>query len=65
MILKVNDNDYFNLSLKIHIDYKSEYIEFLVILNNKINHMQKMDIFKADEFRKALQKFREYEQFIF
>ena len=65
MILKVNDNNYFNLSLKQHIDYKNEYIIFLVILNNKINNMKKMNTFKADEFGKALQKFREYEQFIF
>lgn len=65
MILKVNNNDNFNLSLKLQIDYDNEYIEFLVILDNKINHMRKMDIFRADGFKKALQKFREYEQFIF
>lgn len=65
MILKVNSNPNFNLSLKQHIDYDNEYIEFLVILDNKINHMRKMDVFRAGEFKKALQKFREYEQLIF
>ena len=65
MILKVNNNENFNLSLKQHIDYEGEYIEFFVILDNKRNNMRKMDVFRADEFRKALQKYREYEQFIF
>ena len=65
MILKVNSNPNFNLSLIQHIDYDNEYIEFLVKLNNTKNNKIKMDVFRADEFKKALQRFREYEQFIF
>lgn len=65
MTLKVNDNANFNLTLKQNMDFERGNIEFLVILDNKENHKRKMNVFKADDFRAALQKFKEYEQFIF
>ena len=65
MILKVNNNDNFNLSLIQHIDYENEYVEFLVKLTNTKNNKIKMNVFHANEFKKALQKYREHEQFIF
>lgn len=62
MILKVNDNDNFNLSLKLNINYDMGYVEFYVILYNKINKRKQMKVFDADKFELALKHYDQQEK---
>lgn len=61
MILKVNGDANFTLSLKLHIDYDLEYVNFLVILDNKIKNRRDMKQFHGNEFKEALKQYRYYE----
>lgn len=61
MILKVNDNENFNLSLKLNINYDMGYVEFCVILYNKINKRKQMKVFDANEFHHALKYYEQQE----
>ena len=65
MILKTNANEKFSLSMKLDINYKSKYIDVLVIFNNFINNKSQLFNFHSDEFEKALAKYSELEQMIF
>ena len=62
MILKVNDNENFNLSLKLNVNYDMGYVEFYVILYNKINNRKQMKVFDANEFDKALKHYEQQEK---
>lgn len=62
MILKVNDNANFNLSLKLNINYDMGYVEFCVILCNKINNRKQMKVFDANEFHHALNHYEQQEK---
>lgn len=65
MILRVNNNDNFNLSLKLIINYELECIEILVILDNKLNKKRQMKQYHANEFKEALLQYKLWETFIF
>ena len=62
MILKVNDNANFNLSLKLNINYDMGYVEFYVILYNKNNKRKQMQVFDADKFDRALKHYEQQEK---
>ena len=65
MILKVNSNPNFTLTLKLDINYELETINILVILQNITNGKKEMQCFHGSELKKALARYRQYEQFIF
>lgn len=65
MILKVNSNPNFTLTLKLDIDYEIEAINILVILQNIKNGKKEMHCYHAGDFKKALARYRQYEEFIF
>lgn len=65
MILKTKNNEHFNLSLKLDINYECEYIDILVILDNIKNSHRQMETFRGNEFTKALTQYKQWEQFIF
>ena len=61
MILKVNDNANFNLSLKMIVNYDMGYVEFAVTLHNKINNRKQTRLFHADSFDLALKYYDQQE----
>lgn len=65
MILKVNSNPNFTLTLKLDIDYEIEAINILVILQNTKNGKKEMNCYHGGELKKALARYSQYEQFIF
>lgn len=65
MTLKTVNNENFKLSLKLDINYEIKYIEILVILDNTKNNKRQMKIFHGNEFEKALNQYKLWEQFIF
>lgn len=65
MTLKTENNKNFELSLIIDINYKNEYIEFLVILDNLHNNKREMKMFHGNEFKQALSQYRHWKNFIF
>lgn len=64
MILKVNDADDFNISMKLEINYDIPYMEILVIVRNKKAHTTKMRQFHCDQLKEALQYFEQTEAFL-
>ena len=62
MNLKVSDNNNFNLSLIIQINYDMGYVEFIVKLFNKINSRKQMRVFDANQFDLALKYYNEQER---
>lgn len=67
MTLKSIDNDSFKLSVKINanLETEKEYIDIIVRLDNKVNGKGQMLLFRADDFKKAMAQYRQWEQFIF
>lgn len=65
MILKVRDEQDFNLSMKLIVNYELEYIEVSVSAWNKKAHTRTMKFFKANEFSDALATYRQQEKFLF
>ena len=61
MILKVNDNGDFNLSMSLHINYDLEYVEFDVTLHNKRKHTAQLKRFSASEFSEVLHYYKQQE----
>ena len=64
MILKINSNPTFTLTLKLDVNYDLEYVEFLVILDNKTKNRRDMRQFHGDEFKKALKQYKEWEDML-
>ena len=64
MILKVNSTPEFKLELKLDINMEQEWIEILVILENLKSHKSQMKMFHANDFKKALQTYNEWESII-
>ena len=62
MILKVNDNGDFNLSMVLHINYDLEYIECTVTLHNKRKHTAQLRRFPASQFPEALSYYKQQEE---
>lgn len=62
MNLKINDNDNFNLSLTMRINYDMGYVEFIVTLYNKINSRKQIKVFDASKFDLALKHYNEQER---
>ena len=65
MILKVRDEEDFNLSMKLDIYYDLEYIEVIVKVWNKKAHKTIMKTFNANHFSEALAYYRRQEEFLF
>lgn len=65
MTLKQINNDNFKLSIKLDINYELEYIEILVILDNMLNNKRQMRMFHGNEFKEALQQYKQWETFMF
>ena len=65
MTIKTKNNDNFTLSMKLDINYDLGYIDILVILFNRGNMKKDMRLFHGNEFDKALQQYKLWEQFIF
>lgn len=65
MILKTVNNENFKLSMKLDINYKLEYIDILVILDNLQNNKRQMKLFHGNEFKEALNQYKLWETFIF
>lgn len=65
MLLKLNDNDFYSLIMRLNINYKLEYIEVTVSFTNKINGKQKTKQFSASEFSRALACYNEIENMMF
>lgn len=65
MILKVIDEEDFNLSMALDINYELEYIEVIVKAQNKKRHTVEMKTFKAAQFSEALAYFDRQERFLF
>ena len=65
MILKVRDEGDFNLSMRLNINYDTEYIEVTVYAQNKKAHTAITKRFKADRFSEALRYFEQEEAFLF
>lgn len=68
MIHKVNDNEFFNLVLKITTYEGRDQIASIsvhVILTNKRNGKVLKDWFAADEYNAALQRYNRYNEMFF
>lgn len=65
MVLRTINNENFNLSIKLDINYKLEYIDILVILDNLQNNKRQMKLFHGNEFKEALNQYKLWENFIF
>lgn len=65
MILKVRDTEFFNLSLKLIINYELEYIELIVQVKNKLAHTGTMKTFSAGRLSEALAYYSQQEHFFF
>ena len=65
MVLKTINNENFNLSMKLDINYELEYINILVILDNLQNNKRQMKLFHGNEFKEALKQYNYWETFIF
>lgn len=48
MLLKLNDNDFYSLIMRLNINYKLEYIEVTVSFTNKINGYEMTTTFWQD-----------------
>lgn len=65
MILKVRDENGFNISMRLNINYDLEYIELTVnVRNDRANTMQ-TKTFSASRFSEALAYYRQQEAFLF
>lgn len=65
MVLRTINNENFKLSIKLDINYKLEYIDILVILDNLQNNKRQMKLFHGNEFKEALNQYKLWENFIF
>lgn len=61
MILKVRDEQDFNLTMKQNIDCENGVIELLVTTWNKAAHTTETRVFSAEKFRDALDYYRQKE----
>ena len=61
MIVKSSSNDFFEVKLKLVLNYNLEYIECLVVLHNKFNNKKQLKQFEADKFRDALRYYTQQE----
>lgn len=64
MILKVVDNDQFNLAMNLIVNWDLEYIEITVTLWNKAKHVTKMKTFSAAQFPAAIACFDELKKLV-
>lgn len=65
MILKVRDENGFNISMKLNINYDLGYIELTVnVRNDRANTLQ-TKTFSASRFSEALAYYRQAETFLF
>lgn len=64
MILKVNDNDYANVSMQLDINCELKYINVIVKATNKVTHKVTMKTFYANEFDHALTYYAKCEEFL-
>ena len=65
MILKVRDEQDFNLTMKQNIDCEKGVIELLVTAWNKEAHTRETRVFSAEKFRDALDYYRQKEAEMF
>ena len=65
MILKVRDENGFNISMNLNINYELEYIELTVNVWNKKAHTKQTKTFSASRFSEALAYYRQQETFLF
>lgn len=65
MILKVRDEQDFNISMKLNINYELEYIELTVNVWNKKAHTRQTKTFTANHFAEAIAYYRQQEAFLF
>lgn len=65
MILKVRDEQDFNISMNLNINYELEYIELTVNVWNKKAHTQQTKTFTASRLSEALAYYRQQETFLF
>lgn len=65
MILKVRDEQDFNISMNLNINYELEYIELTVNVWNKKAHTQQTKTFTASHFSEALAYYRQQGTFLF
>lgn len=65
MLLKINDNDFYAIAMRLNINYKLEYIEITVSFTNKLKGKQTTKQFAASEFSKALACYNEIENLMF
>lgn len=65
MILKVRDEQDFNLTMKQNIDCEKGFIELLVTAWDKKAHTTETRVFSAEKFRDALDYYRQQETFLF
>lgn len=65
MILKVRDENGFNISMRLNINYDLEYIELSVNIWNKKAHTKQTKTFTASHFSEALAYYRRQEAFLF
>ena len=61
MILKVRDEQDFNLTMKQNIDCEKGFIELLVTAWDKVAHTTETRVFSAEKFRDALDYYRQKE----
>lgn len=61
MILKVRDEQDFNLTMKQNIDCEKGFIELLVTAWDKVAHTTETRAFSAEKFRDALDYYRQKE----
>lgn len=62
IILKSSSNEYFEVILKIIVNYNIEYLECLVVLHNKVNNKKQLKQFDANKFRDALRYYEQQEK---
>ena len=65
MTLKTINNENFNLSMKLDINYDLKYINILIILDNLQNKKREMKIFKGNQLEEAMTQYKLWEEFIF
>lgn len=65
MTLKVNDTDFFNLEMKVIINYDIELIQIMVKFWNKTTHKIEKKFFNANDFSDAIKYYNRIEKFFF
>lgn len=65
MILKTATNDYFDLTMKLNINWKDQYMDVVVSLHNKLTNKSDTKGFTAGNFSFAVEQYNRWLEFFF